>query len=190
MTWRLCAALLLLCLLGGCTSLLPRSNETTVSPWDSYEQVQETFDRIEPGWTTAYDLKALSLDPEANPNIAILNYSDVLRRFLVNPSVTMADLDDGVRECISAKIDCHGFEISQQSVRKHRNGSFWLDFLGFKKETHIAGWRFNGLILVKDGVVIYKLTGGQPAIYQQERSSTPLGPVQAVGDKIFGTLFP
>jgi len=190
MTWRLCAALLLLYLLGGCTSLLPRSNETTVSPWGTYEQVQETFDQIEPGWTTAYDLKALSLDPESNPNIAILNYSDVLRRFLVNPSVTLADLDDGVRECISAKIDCHGFEISQQSVRKHRNGSFWLDFLGFKKETHIAGWRFNGLILVKDGVVIYKLTGGQPAIYQQERTSTPLGPVQAVGDKLFGTIFP
>jgi hypothetical protein len=39
-------------------------------------------------------------------------------------------------------------------------------------------------------VVVYKLTGGQPAIYQQEKSSTPLGPVQAVGDKIFGTLVP
>jgi len=189
MTLRLCGALVL-CLFGGCTSLLPRSDESTVSAWKSYEQAQDTFDQIEPGWTTAYDLKALSLDPENNPNIAILNYSDVLRRFLVNPSVTLADLDDGVRECISAKIDCHGFEVTQKSVKKHRNGSFWLDFLGFKKETHSAGWLFNGLILVKDGVVIYKLTGGQPAILQQENSSTPLGPVQAVGDKIFGTIFP
>jgi len=189
MTWRLSGALLL-CLLGGCTSLLPRSHDTTVSPWHSYEQVQQTFDMIEPGWTTAYDLKALSLDPEIHPNIAILNYSDVLRRFLVSPSVTLADLDDGVRECISAKIDCHGFEVSQKSVHKHRNGSFWLDFLGFRKETHIAGWRFNGLILLKDGVVIYKLTGGQPVILEQENSRTPLGPVQAVGDKIFGTFLP
>ena len=169
--------------------MLPRSTESTTSPWRTYEEAQEAFDVIEPGWTTAYELKALSLDPETNPNIAILNYSDVLRRFLVNPSVTLADLDQGVRECISAKIDCHGFEVSQKSVRKHRNGSFWLDFLGFRKETHTAGWRFNGLILLIDGVVIYKLTGGQPAILEQEESRTPLGPVQAVGDKLFGTLF-
>jgi hypothetical protein len=189
MTWRLSGALLL-CLLGACTSLLPRSNETTVSAWKSYEQAQDAFDLIEPGWTTADELQALSLDPETNPNIAILNYADVLRRFLVNPSVTLADLDEGVRVCISAKVDCRGFEVTQQSVHKHRNGSFWLDFLGFRKETHIAGWRFNGLILLKDGVVIYKLTGGQPAILQQENSRTPLGPVQAVGDKIFSTLVP
>ena len=169
--------------------MLPRSAESTTSPWQTYEEAQEAFDLVEPGWTTAYELKALSLDPQTNPNIAILNYSDVLRRFLVNPSVTLADLDQGVRECISAKIDCHGFEVSQKSVRKHRNGSFWLDFLGFRKETHTAGWRFNGLLLLIDGVVIYKLTGGQPAILEREESRTPLGPVQAVGDKLFGVLF-
>jgi hypothetical protein len=108
MTWR-GGGVLLLGLLCGCTSLLPRSTETTVSPWQTYEEAQEAFDLIEPGWTTAYDLKGMSLDPETNPNIAILNYSDVLRRFLVSPSVTMADLDDGVRECISAMGACRGF---------------------------------------------------------------------------------
>ncbi|MGQ0543719.1 MAG: hypothetical protein ACT4P3_00085 [Betaproteobacteria bacterium] len=190
MTRRLCGALLLLCLSGGCSSLLPRSHEVTVSPWASYDEAQATFDLIEPGWTTAYELKALSLDPETNPNIAILNYSDVLRRFLVSPSVTLADLDAGVRECISAKIDCRGFEVTQQQVRKHRNGNFWLDFLGFRKETHTAGWRFTGLVLLREDVVVYKLSGGQPSIHQQEKTSTPLGPVQAVGDKLFGTLFP
>jgi len=189
MTWQRSGALLL-SLLCGCTSLLPRSDETTGSAWGSYDEAQQTFDLIEPGWTTAYELKALSLDPATNPNIAILNYADVLRRFLVSPSVTLADLDHGVRECISAKVDCRGFEVTQQSVRKHRNGSFWLDFLGFRKETHIAGWRFTGLVLLRDGVVVYKLTGGQPSILQQENSRTPLGPVQAVGDKIFGTLIP
>lgn len=190
MTWRPASLVLAACMLGGCTALLPKSNESTVSAWSSYEEAQQAFDRIEPGWTTIYELKSLSLDPDANPNIAILNYSDVLRRFLVSPSVTLADLDDGVRECISAKIDCRGFEVTQQQVRKHRNGNFWLDFLGFKKETHIEGWRFTGLVLVKDDVVIYKLSGGQPSIYQQERSSTPLGPVQAVGDKLFSTIIP
>ena len=170
--------------------MLPRSAETSASPWDSYEEAQEAFNLVEPGYTTDDELAFLKLDPSTNANIAILNYSDVLRRFLLNPSVTLADLDHGVRECISAKIDCRGYEISQGAVHKHRNGSFWLDFLGFRKETHTAGWRFNGLILIKDGMVIYKLTGGQPSILTQEKTSTPLGPVQSVGDKLFGALVP
>jgi hypothetical protein len=169
--------------------MLPRSEETTASPWKTYQEAQAAFDRIEPGRTTVDDLKALELDPATNANIVILNYSDVLRRFLLNQSVSVADLDYGVRECVSAKIVCWGYEVNQKNVRKHRNGSFWLDFLGFRRETHTAGWKFHGLILMKDGVVIYKLTGGQPAILEQEDQHTPLGPLQAVGDFLFGTLF-
>ena len=180
----------MLCLAAtGCSSLLPSSRQLTHSPWKSYEEAERTFSKIIPGVTREADLRELNLLPGTHPNIAILNYSDVLRRFLVNPSVTLADLDEGVRECISAKVACRGFEVSQHAVRKHRNGSFWLDFLGFRKERHTEGWRFTGLILLKEGVVIYKLTGGQPSIYQQEYSRTPLGPVQAVGDKVFGTVF-
>lgn len=190
MTWRTASVLLGCLICGACTGLLPRSKEATASPWQSYEDAQSTFDAIVPGMTTVQELKYLSLDPVTNPNIAILNYSDVLRRFLMNQSVSLSDLDDGVRECVTAKVMCKGYEIDQRSIRKRRNGSFWLDFLGFRKETQIAGWRFQGLILLKDGVVVYKLTGGQPAIMQQEESQNPLGPIQAVGDKLFGTLVP
>lgn len=173
-------------LLAGCTSLLPRSKEVTASPWASYREAQATFDLIVPGKTTAEELKALDLDPEKMPNIAILNYSDVLRRFMLNQSVTMSDLDRGVQECVMAKTVCRGLEINQRLVKKHRNGSFWLDFLGFKRETHIEGWRFNGLVLLKDDLVVYKLTGGQPVIHESEESQTPLGPVQSIGNKLVG----
>jgi hypothetical protein len=56
--------------------------------------------------------------------------------------------------------------------------------LGFSKSTHITGWKFNGLLLIKDGVVIYKLTGGQPSIAHQEEDNNPLGPVQSLGGSI------
>lgn len=190
MTWRTAGVLLCCLICGACASLLPRSKEATASPWRSYEDAQSTFDAIVPGMTTVDELKYLSLDPAANPNIAILNYSDILRRFLMNQSVSLSDLDHGVRDCVTAKVLCRGYEIDQRSIRKHRNGSFWLDFLGFRKETQIAGWRFQGLILLKNGVVVYKLSGGQPAIMQQEESQNPLGPIQAVGDRIFGVLVP
>jgi len=173
-------------LLAGCTSLLPRSKEITASPWQSYREAQQAFDLIIPGKTTSAELRELSLDPEVMPNIAILNYSDVLRRFMLNQSVTMSDLDHGVQECIMAKTVCRGYEINQRLVKKHRNGSFWLDFLGFKRETHVEGWRFNALLLLKDGIVIYKLTGGQPVIQESEHSQNPLGPVQSIGSRLMG----
>jgi len=61
--------------------------------------------------------------------------------------------------------------------------------LGFQRETHTDGWRFNGLILLKDNVVVYKLTGGQPVIQQKEENQNPLGPVQAIGSRVTGVSF-
>src|SRR5258706_1271016 len=97
------------CLAAGCSSMLPRSKESTVSPWANYQEAQEAFDQLVPGETTSAELKGMKLDPSTNPNITILNYSDVLRRFLANQSISLADLDEGVRACVSAKTNCRGF---------------------------------------------------------------------------------
>jgi hypothetical protein len=170
----------------GCSSMLPKSASTTQSPWATYRDVQLTFDKIIPGQTTNAELRDLQLDPEANPNIAILNYADVLMRFVPNASISMSDLDIGVRECISAKTLCRGYAIAQKSVIKNREGNFFADILGFHRETNITGWKFDGLILIKDGVVIYKLSGGQPSISEREDVKNPLGPVMGLGQKLFG----
>ncbi|MGH8741480.1 MAG: hypothetical protein ACREUN_11235 [Burkholderiales bacterium] len=173
-------------LVAGCSALLPSSRQATASPWKSYQEAELAFDKILPGVTTEADLRLLNLQPGVNPNIAILNYSDVLMRFMPHASISIADLDGGVRLCISAKTGCKGFEISQSIVAKNRNGNFVADVLGFSRNTQITGWKFNGLLLLKDGVVIYKLTGGQPAIAQHEVEKTPLGPVQSLGRQMLG----
>lgn len=179
-------ACLLAAALAGCSSLLPSSREASASPWGSYRDAQLTFDKILPGRTTEIELKHLQLDPDAHPNIAILNYSDILARFVPHASISLEDLDAGVRECIRAKTGCKGFLVNQSRVRRFRNGNFVADVLGFSRETHIVGWKFNGLILIKDGLVIYKLTGGTPAIAQTEEQNNPLGPVQSIGQKLIG----
>jgi hypothetical protein len=166
-----------------CSSLLPRSEDKTASNWTTYQEAQKAFDQIEPGKTTVLQLKGLSLDPSSNANIAILNYADVLRRFMVSQAISFNDLDAGVLECVTAKTQCRGFEVDQRLVKTHRKGNFWLDILGFHRETRVAGWRFNGLVLLKGDVVVYKLTGGQPAIDQLTDSNTPLGPVQSLAGK-------
>jgi hypothetical protein len=180
-------ALAALCLLAcGCSALLPSSREATRSPWKSYEEAEITFDRVVPGVTTELDLANLQLDPRSNPNIAILNYSDVLMRFVPHASISVDDLDRGVRECLSAKVRCKGFAVSQSSVHRNRNGNFVADVLGFSKSTQITGWKFNGLLLIKEGVVIYKLSGGTPSIAQEEENTNPLGPVQSIGQRLLG----
>lgn len=175
--------------LAGCSTLLPHGDSNVDGPWKSYAEAQQAFDRIVPYRTTLDDLKALKLDPFSYPNITILNYSDVLQRFIPSPSINADNLDAGVRECINAKTTCQGLEIDQRSIKRKRIGSFLADFLNFKREVDVTGWRFKGVLLLKDNVVVYKLSGGQPHIHEQEESKNPLGPLQGVGDAAVKSAF-
>jgi hypothetical protein len=119
-----------------------------------------------------------------DPNITLLNYLDVLRRFIPSPATDIADLEPGVRDCIKAKSACNGYEVDQKMLKRKRYGNFWADFLNFNRKTDIVGWRFNGVILMKDDLVVYKPTGGQPSIHEHEENKNPLGPLQGLGSSI------
>ena len=179
--------LLTLASLAGCTSLLPGSKETSGNPttaWQSYEQAAEAFAKITPGTTTVAELATLRLDPRTNPNITVLHNFEVRERFIPNNKVTAADLDAGVRECVEARARCVGWEINQTAMQKKRTGNPALDMMKMRRETHSSGWRFTGLLLIKDGVVLYKLASGQPLIHEIASSEDILGPLQAIGTKL------
>jgi hypothetical protein len=165
-------------LLAGCTALLPRSESGAKSQWASFDTARDNFDRVTPYKTTKAQLTSLGLDPITNPNITILNYSDVIRRFIPSSAVSADDLDRGISECIAVKNDCTAYEVEVKSLKKKRAGNFWLDALNFKRHTDITGWRFTGLIVLKGDQVVYKLWGGQPSIQEAESSRNPLGPFQ------------
>jgi hypothetical protein len=188
-TFRTLTAAGLVLLLSGCAGLLPRTKTVTESPWQTFNEVQEVFDSIQPYKTTAVDLKDLNLDPAINPNITILNYSDVLRRFVPSPAVNPKSIDTSVLECIEATTGCRGYEIDQRHMTRSRNGDFWMDFLNFRRKTDVEGWRFTGVILIKGDKVIYKLTGGQPSIREYEETRNPMGPLQGKGEGLLGRFF-
>ncbi len=171
--------------IAGCSTLLPRSEALTDSPWQSFEEAQRAFEQIVPHKTTVADLKLMKLDPISNPNITILNYSDVLRRFIPSPSINASSLDAGVQECVRAATRCQGYEVDHRVLKRSRYGNFWADVFNFKRKVDVVGWRFNAVVLITDEVVVYKLTGGQPAIHEHEESDTPLGPLQGAGEAIF-----
>lgn len=166
--------------------MLPSSREVTAtgSGWQTYADAEATFERIVPGKTTSAELKARNLDPATNPSITRLQSWQVRERFIPNKLVTLDDLDEGVRACVSAGPACTALEVNYTSTQTKRTGNAALDVMKVHRERQTAGFRFNGLILVKDGVVVYTLTGGQPRIMQVEETHDVLGPVQALASKL------
>ena len=51
-----------------------------------------------------------------------------------------------------------------------------------------SGWRFNALILIANGVVVYRAWGGQPSINQVDVRTNPLGPLQEIGPAVLSPL--
>ena len=166
--------------------MLPSSREVAASGsgWQKYADAETTFQKIIPGKTTAAELKALNLDPGTNPSVARLQTWQVRDKFIPNTLVTLEDLDQGVRECVQAREACKAYEVNYISTQTKRVGNPALDVLKMQRHTQTAGFRFNGLILVKDDVVVYTLTAGQPRIQQVEEKPDLLGPVQALASKL------
>ena len=52
------------------------------------------------------------------------------------------------------------------------------------------GWRFEGVMLVRDGVVLFRNHGGQPNIELVEDRRNPLGPLQNAGESGPRSLLP
>jgi len=162
----------------GCSSLLPRSHTLTKSKWDSYAEAGAAFERIILGETTTNDLGRLGLHPAENPNVKILTYLDLIQRFMPNQSITKEDLDEAVRACIEARDKSEAWEIELRDLKSRRYGNALLDVTGFVRKTHETGWQFKGLLLIRDGRVVYKLVSGLPQVDHYDKKVRPLGPLQ------------
>lgn len=171
----------------GCSSLLPGSSTVVDGSWQSYAEAQQAFEAIKPHETTLSQLRTLKIDPYESPNVALLNYADVARRFLPDSgAVSINDLDAGIQACLRAKTACTGLQVHQTGKTSQRDGNFLSDTFGFHRHTETLGWNFDGLILLDNDLVIYKLTGGQPVIREHAEERNPLGPLQAIAKKIIG----
>lgn len=177
---RMTAALSLACLLAGCASwgVLPSTTETTETPFQTYKSAEDAFNQVKPFVTTTRELKARGFDPYATPNIKMLNYLELLPRFLPQQSIKMEDLDPAVQGCLTAREACQGWLAEPSISSKDRTGNVALDVLGFERETTSTGWKASMLLLVQNGVVVYKLWSGTPSILEVKTEKRPLGPLQ------------
>ena len=63
-------------------------------------------------------------------------------------------------------------------AKAKRYGRVILDVTGFVKKSHDTGWQFKGLVLIREGRVVYKLSSGQPNVDRYDKKVRPLGPLQ------------
>lgn len=67
-------------LAAGCANLLPTAHTQTTSRWGSFAQAKDAIERIEPGRTTAAELREIGIDPYVAPNVQLLTYSGARAR--------------------------------------------------------------------------------------------------------------
>lgn len=170
--------------LAGCTSLLPDGKQATATQWASFQDAKTSFDRIEPYHTSLQALHELGFDPARTPNVQILNYSQVLKRVLPTTTLSSDQQPKGMRECYAAEDRCFGYLLEQDRIERKRVGNFFTDFLNFKREVEITGWRFSALVAVVDDKVVFKQWNGQPNVHEVETNHNPLGPLQGAGTSI------
>ncbi len=172
-----------LALLCGCGSWLPRAR-TESATFQSFDQAQAAIEAIVPKRSNLAALSAMGISPELQPNTLILTHNDIAKRVANGGPVRRDDLDPGIRECLNAREACRGWELNVARITKARVGNFLADFVNFKRRTETTGWRFNALILLVDGTVVYRGWGGQPVVNEVEVQTNPLGPLQEMGPSV------
>jgi hypothetical protein len=145
-------------MLAGCMALLPRTQTEDVSPFASFEAARDAFERVAPYRTRLDELKALGFDARASGNVRQIPYPQWVGHLVPNPTLAIDELDIGIRDCIAAQQACRAYEFRLGAQVHERRGGFVADFLNFRRETHTRGWRFEGVVLVRDAVVLFSAT--------------------------------
>jgi hypothetical protein len=145
--------------LAGCGGLLPDQQLQAATPFQTYDQVVDSFSQIVPGMTNAQDLPNLGFDPKT-ANVDVLSYVDIETRFMQVPGLSWDQLDPVVRACIRAEAYCTGFVFHPAHTANKRLGALVPDLLGFARITRSSRWSADVTLLVMNGRVVHKVFSG------------------------------
>ena len=167
--------------LTGCTALLPRGRSEQASRFATFEAARQALDDVQPYRTTAEAMKTLGFDIDSSANVRQIPYPQLVGVLVENPYLPIAELDDGIRDCIAMRQGCRAYQFHFSRLVRQRRGNFLLDFMNFRRVTRTSGWRFEGIVLLNaDGLVLFRNHAGEPNIDTTDESRNPLGPFQSL----------
>jgi hypothetical protein len=186
---RVVASLLVTTVLVGCggLGLLPRKADIKNTNFRSYVAVEAAYQTISLGTTRASDLGQIGFDAVESPNVEVLSYLGVIERFMPRDSIKFDQLDPAVQNCIDSRDRCSAYIFKPERIHEERTGNWFLDILGFERESVSYGWSAEVMLLVQDGRVVYKVMGGKPRINNYQDDVEPLGPFQNLGNTVLST---
>ena len=173
----------------GCSSMLPKKTTVTHNQWAHYSQVSDIGNGVRAGQSLD-ELKALGVDVNGTKNVEHLTHLDVAKRFGLIGGRKDASLKtpEGVRRMLDAAERGRGYELIVENTEHVREGSFWKDFLNFKRITRETGWKYSILIITVDDKVQYVLHKGNPNINRVTTERNPLGPFQKLNGYVLVDL--
>jgi hypothetical protein len=173
--------------LAACAHLLPDQAVDSRPPFESFAAARAAVERIVPLRTRIAELGALGFDVQAQRNVTVISYPDLVSRLAPNSSIPFDALDPGIRQCIFARDACMAYGFRFSAERRERRGGFLADFFNFERTTAVSGWRLEALIVVSGDTVLFRSFGGEPDNFRIEHQRNPLGPLQSAGDLLVGT---
>jgi hypothetical protein len=177
------ACVLALVFLSGCASTSLMDNSSDISSggadWKSYADAKVFFDKIEIGKTNEKDLGPLGLDLDIAKNLRTLATPTLIALFSDSSFANYDRLPPAVQKCLKYEESCVGYKIHKDSLQKNGTGSLVLRVLKFKEENIIHGFEVDILLLIHNGIVVYKNIEGTPnGTRRIEIKKRPLGPFE------------
>ena len=162
----------------GCGGVLPHESSVDTGKFETYDQVMASYNGIDLGKTRRHDLGRLGFDTQTTPNIQVLSYTDIVNHFLPSETMRLEQAPANARRCLETPERCSGYVYELAHSQKQRNGGVVSDLLGIERDTVSNGWSVKIVLLLQDGVVVYKEISGRPFIEERQNKSQPLGPFQ------------
>lgn len=181
--WRLAVTSALVMALAACSNLLPRGRSEEPSGFADYESAREALEQIRPYQTGLDELGRLGFQVGSSANLERVPYPQWVP-LLLGQNVPLDQADIGIRDCLAARAECQAYVFRFSRIKSERHGSFLADVFNFKRNTSVRGWRFEGIVLIRGNVVLFRNHRGQPKIDLYEERTNPLGPFQSMGDAL------
>ena len=124
---------------------------------------------------------------QSSANVTLIAYPQTTGRLAPDRGVPFEAIDPGIRDCIVARLQCQAYEFHLGRETTRRESICLTDFLNFRRTTCGTGWRFERLLFVHDGVVLFRSRSGES---RTNRQVNPLGPLQGAGDALGKLLLP
>lgn len=160
------------------SKILPSSEVTITSKWNTLESVDGAYEKILLG-NTPEQLRVMGID-DNTPNLKVLGKRTTIEQLTPNKK----EVDREVIESCQNSKNCYSFLITSSKKNTNRIGNAAKDIFGFEKITKETGWYIEAMFIFVDNKLVFKTRDKEANIEIIKKNKRPLGPLQNLDDNL------